>query len=145
MSAGVSAGEDTKESEPMNRVRSGRETRLLAILFAATLALAAGCGKKEEPKTVKAPPGNKDVQIQVTEHGFEPSRIEVVKGTNATLVFTRVTDKTCAKDLIINRNGAHLDLPLNQPVRIGLGTVNTTIPFNCGMKMVTGEVVAVAR
>lgn len=128
----------------MNRVHSGRAARLAAVLLVATLALAAGCGKKE-PKTVKAPPGNKDVPIQVTEHGFEPARIEVTKGTNATLVFTRVTDQTCAKDLVINGNGAHLRLPLNQPVRIALGTVNTTIPFACGMKMVTGEVVAVAR
>lgn len=112
-------------------------------LLVAALALAGGCSRKKEPQTVKAPPGNKDVPIQITENGFEPSRIEVTKGTNATLVFTRVTDKTCAKDVIINNNGAHLDLPLNQPVRIGLGTVNSTIPFACGMKMVTGEVVAV--
>jgi plastocyanin domain-containing protein len=115
------------------------------VLIALALALAAGCSSKKGPETVKAPPGNKDVPIQVTEHGFEPSRIEVAKGSNATLVFTRVTDRTCAKDIVIGNNGAHLDLPLNQPVRIGLGTVNTTIPFACGMKMVTGEVVAVAR
>lgn len=127
----------------MIRRWNARHARLAAILLAGTLALTAGCSKKKEPQTVKAPPGNKDVPIQVTERGFEPARIEVQKGTNATLVFTRVTDKTCAKDLIINNNGAHLDLPLNQPVRIGLGTVNTTIPFACGMKMVTGEVVAV--
>jgi plastocyanin domain-containing protein len=129
----------------MIRARKGREARLAAVLLAVTLALAGGCSPKKEPKTVKAPPGNKDVPIQVTEHGFEPARIEVTKGTNATLVFTRVTDRTCAKDIVINGNGAHLDLPLNQPVRIGLGTVNTNIPFACGMKMVTGEVVAVAQ
>lgn len=128
----------------MIRVLNGREARRIAILLAVTIALVAGCSKKNETKTVKAPPGNKDVPIQVTEHGFEPNRIEVVKGANTTLVFTRVTDRTCAKDVVIN-NGAHLDLPLNQPVRIGLGTVNSTIPFACGMKMVTGEVVAVAQ
>jgi len=127
----------------MIRPMSGREARFAAVLLAVTVALVGGCSK--EPKTVKAPPGNKDVPIQVTEHGFEPSRIEVVKGSNTTLVFTRVTDRTCATDIIINNNGAHLDLPLNQPVRIGLGTVNSTIPFACGMKMVTGEVVAVAQ
>ena len=116
----------------------------VAVALAATLALAGGCSKKA-PKTitVQAPPGNKDVHIQVTEEGFVPNRIEVKKGENTTLVFTRVTDRTCAKDVIINNNGAHLDLPLNQPVRIALGTVNTRIPFACGMKMVTGEVVAV--
>ena len=129
----------------MVRTLNVREARIAAILLAVTIALAGGCSSKKGPKTVKAPPGNKDVPIQVTEHGFEPARIEVTKGTNATLVFTRVTDRTCAKDIVINGNGAHLDLPLNQPVRIGLGTVNSTIPFACGMKMVTGEVVAVAQ
>ncbi|HET7497904.1 MAG TPA: cupredoxin domain-containing protein [Candidatus Eisenbacteria bacterium] len=129
----------------MVRTLNVREARIAAILLAVTIALAGGCSSKKEPKTVKAPPGNKDVPIQVTEHGFEPARIEVTKGTNATLVFTRVTDRTCAKDIVIGGNGAHLDLPLNQPVRIGLGTVNTNIPFACGMKMVTGEVVAVAQ
>lgn len=114
-----------------------------AAVLAIVLAPAAGCSRKQEPKTVKAPPGNKDVPIQVTDRGFEPARIEVQKGTNATLVFTRVTENTCAKDVVIHENGAHLDLPLNQPVRVGLGTVNGRIPFACGMKMVTGEVVAV--
>ncbi|MGE5179569.1 MAG: cupredoxin domain-containing protein [Bacteroidota bacterium] len=116
----------------------------VAVALAAALVMAGGCSKKA-PKTitVQAPPGNKDVHIQVTENGFVPNRIEVKQGENTTLVFTRVTDRTCAKDVIINNNGAHLDLPLNQPVRIALGTVNTRIPFACGMKMVTGEVVAV--
>ncbi len=127
----------------MNRTWHRREARFAALLLASVAILAAGCSKKQEPQTVKAPPGNKDVPIQVTERGFEPARIEVQKGTNATLVFTRVTENTCAKDLIINENGAHLELPLNEPVRIGLGTVNGRIPFACGMKMVTGEVVAV--
>jgi plastocyanin domain-containing protein len=115
------------------------------LLLASALTFAAGCQTKKEPKTVKAPPGGADVPITVTEHGFEPSRIEVQKGSNATLVFTRVTDKTCAKEVVIAGNGARLPLPLNQPVRIGLGTVNSRIPFACGMKMVTGEVIATAH
>ena len=43
---------------------------------------------------------------------------------------------------MIAKNGARLNLPLNEPVRIALGTVNTTIPFACGMDMFKGEVVA---
>ena len=128
----------------MLRTLNVREAWLAAILLAMTVAMAGGCSSRKEPKTVKAPAGNKDVPIQVTEQGFEPSRIEVVKGSNTTLVFTRVTDRTCAKDVVIG-NGAHLDLPLNQPVRIGLGTVSSPVPFAGGMRMVTGEVVAVAQ
>ena len=115
--------------------------RMSAVaMIALTLALTSGCQKKKEPQALG--PAT-DVPVRVTEKGFEPSRIEVKKGSNATLVFTRVTDKTCATDVVFSGNGAHLDLPLNQPVRIALGTVNENIPFACGMKMITGEVVAV--
>ena len=111
----------------------------MIALAVAALALTFGCHNKKEPQAV-APAA--DVPVRVTEKGFEPSRIEVKKGSNATLVFTRVTDKTCATDVVFSGNGAHLDLPLNQPVRIALGTVNENITFACGMKMITGEIVA---
>lgn len=129
----------------MHRWNRGIWPVAVALALAAALAFAGGCSKKPSKKTitVQAPPGNKDVLVQVTEQGFVPNRIEVKSGENTTLVFKRITDRTCAKDVVINNNGAHLDLPLNQPVRIALGTVNTRIPFACGMKMVTGEVVAV--
>jgi plastocyanin domain-containing protein len=112
------------------------------LLVVSAVGLASGCQSKQEPEVQKAAPAA-DVAIRVTEKGFEPSRIEVKKGSNATLVFTRETDKTCATDVVFSGNGAHLDLPLNQPVRIALGTVNENITFACGMKMITGEVVAV--
>jgi plastocyanin domain-containing protein len=117
--------------------------RLAVVVAAVLCAFAWGCSsKKSEPKVVKAPPGGGDIAIQVTDTGFEPSRIEVQKGSNATLVFTRTSDKTCAKDVIIAGNGAHLDLPLNQPVRVALGSVNDTIPFECGAHMVKGAIIA---
>lgn len=111
------------------------------LILASALALTAGCQTKKEPKAVVATPGA-DIPIQVTDNGFEPNRIEVPKGANATLVFTRVSDKTCATEVVIAGNGARLQLPLNKPVRIALGTVNTTIPFACGEDMYKGEVVA---
>jgi plastocyanin domain-containing protein len=110
----------------------------LAIVAVAVMTFTS-CQNKKEPQ---AHGPATDVPVRVTEKGFEPSRIEVKKGSNATLVFTRVTDKTCATDVVFSGNGAHLDLPLNQPVRIALGTVNENIPFACGMKMFTGEIVA---
>lgn len=116
--------------------------RTTAVAIASlALLFACGCSKKET-KAVKVAAGGGDIAIQVTDHGFDPARIEVPKGTNATLVFTRTSDKTCAKDVVIARNGAHVDLPLNEPVRIALGSVNDTIPFACGAQMVKGEIFA---
>lgn len=115
---------------------------LMAAILASALAFTAGCQTKKEPKAAQVATPGADIPIQVTDSGFEPSRIEVPKGANATLVFTRVSDKTCATEVVIAGNGARLALPLNKPVRIALGTVNTTIPFACGEDMYKGEVVA---
>jgi plastocyanin domain-containing protein len=110
----------------------------LSLLIAGT-----GCQVKKEPKAVvSAPVAGADIPVLITENGFEPNRIEVPKGANATLVFTRTTDKTCATEVVIAGTGARLELPLNKPIRIALGTVNTNIPFACGMGMFHGEVVA---
>jgi len=115
---------------------------LASLALAGALSLTAGCQTKKEPKTSSVRAAGGDIQVRVTENGFEPSRIEVPKGTNATLVFTRVSDTTCATEVVIAGNGARVKLPLNQPVRVALGTVNTTVPFACGMDMFKGEIVA---
>jgi plastocyanin domain-containing protein len=112
------------------------------LILASALALTAGCQTKKEPKAVQNDAPGADIPVRVTDNGFEPNRIEVPKGANATLVFTRVSDKTCATEVVIAGNGARLELPLNKPVRIALGTVNSTIPFACGEDMYKGEVVA---
>ncbi|HLQ67797.1 MAG TPA: cupredoxin domain-containing protein [Candidatus Limnocylindrales bacterium] len=117
----------------------------LVIAGALSLLLAgAGCQAKKEPKAVVSTPVvvKGDIPVLITEKGFEPSRIEVPKGANATLVFTRMTDNTCATEIVIAGTGARLKLPLNKPIRIALGTVNTNIPFACAMGMLHGEVVA---
>jgi plastocyanin domain-containing protein len=120
-------------------MRHGWKTLLVLV---CAMALTAGCQAKKEPEAVKVTTPGADIPIRVTDNGFEPSRIEVPQGSNATLVFTRVSDKTCATEVVIAGNGARLELPLNKPVRIALGTVNSTIPFACGENMYKGEVIA---
>jgi len=41
-----------------------------------------------------AAPATRDVEMKVTERGFEPNRIEVKKGVPLHLVVTRKTDAT---------------------------------------------------
>ena len=84
------------------------------------------------------------IDISVTEMGFSPDKIAVKKDEAISLVFTRKTDKTCAKDVIIHVNDKEKIekvLPLNTPV-----TVETKfskpgdIRFACGMNMVSGVI-----
>lgn len=102
----------------------------------AGLLVAAGCARQEAP-------GPKTVKVSVTEEGFEPSRIEATKGEMLTLVVTRQTDDTCAKEIVFNRGEIHRDLPLHQPVTVQfVPAAAGEYRFSCAMGMYGGIIVA---
>ena len=101
------------------------------LFAAAALALLAGC----------MPAGPKEVQLTVTDMGFQPNRVTIKKGQAAVLVITRKTDQTCATEVIFAETGRKYDLPLNQPVRVDLTGVSPgTVHYACGMDMEKGTV-----
>ena len=103
--------------------------KLLAVMVLMSLA---GC----------APAGPKEVQVAVTDMGFQPDSITIKKGQSAVLVMTRKTDQTCATEAIFTETGRKYDLPLNRAVRIDLTNVSPgTIHYSCGMGMEHGKVV----
>lgn len=84
----------------------------------------------------------KEIQVAVTDKGFEPSEIPVKKGDDVTLVVTRRTDQTCATEIVVAGGRVRAALPLNQPVRIALGTIDSSgVKFACGMGMREGAVI----
>lgn len=116
------------------------KNRWIAVpALALVVALAAGCaGQQGEPGGA-----NREVEVTVTDNGFEPSRIEVNKGDNVTLVVTRKTEQTCATGIVVADRAITQDLPLNEPVRVTLGSVEGgEIAFACPMDMIKGSVVA---
>ena len=64
--------------------------------------------------------GAEKVDIAITDKGFEPSTIEVKKGEPVELVFTRKTDQTCIKEVVLDNGSTKVEkpLPLNKPVAI---------------------------
>lgn len=85
----------------------------------------------------------KVVEIQVTEDGFVPSKVEAVAGKPLTLVFTRKTDRTCATEAVFPSLKRRVALPLNRSVRITVRPRSgQPIEFACGMGMYSGKVVA---
>ena len=102
------------------------------VLILAALALLAGCGAS----------GPSEIQVAVTDNGFEPENVTVKKGHAAVLVITRKSSSTCATEAIFTETGKKYDLPLNTPVRIDLtGTGPGTLHYACGMDMEHGTVV----
>ena len=112
-------------------------TRATLVLV---LALVAACSKS------KSPPPAKDgaIAIAVTKNGFEPSDIKVVAGKPVTLVFTRKTDETCAKDVVLHvdeKQTIEKDLPLNTPVEVAVTFPRSgDLTYACGMDMVKGQI-----
>mgnify|MGYP001400417785 FL=1 len=103
--------------------------RLIAV---AALVLMAGC----------TPAGPKEIQVAVTDMGFEPKEVVIQKGQAAVLVMTRKSDNTCATEAVFAETGKKYDLPLNEAVRIDLTGVSPgTLHYACGMNMEKGTVV----
>ena len=110
----------------------------LLTLALSTLAVIAGC--KGGQKTAAGP---QEVQLAVTDRGFEPARPEVPRGQALTLVVTRKTDQTCATEILIPALNVRRALPLNQAVRIGIPAgVADTLNYICGMHMLGGTIAA---
>lgn len=112
---------------------SRRHLVLTVAASALFLALAAwGCAQRAA--------GPRTISIAVTDRGFEPAAIKLRAGEPVTLVVTRKTDATCAKEFVIAEAGIHQDLPLNQEVRIDYTPARAgEVRYACGMDMVAGK------
>lgn len=98
-----------------------------AMLIAALLAAA---------------PAARNLEMKVTDRGFEPSRIEVKKGEPLHLVVIRKTDATCAKELVIKDQDLRKELPLDKPVAFDFTPTKTgEMTYACGMGMISGVLV----
>jgi plastocyanin domain-containing protein len=99
------------------------------------LAAALACGRQEAPRSGPIP-------VTADEKGFTPSAVTVAKGSPASLVFTRTSDKTCADKVVFPEIGVTKDLPLNKPVSVDVPTeAARTLTFQCGMGMFKSSVV----
>jgi plastocyanin domain-containing protein len=93
------------------------------------------------------PPAKKPsrIEVSVTKRGFEPNSITVPAKTPVTLVFTRKTESTCTKSVVITMNdGKKLEreLPLDKPVEIAVTFPKAgKLGYACAMDMNKGIIV----
>jgi len=121
-------------------------SRVRWLLAAVLLAGAAALGlflvpggrpvstPAERPPPPRAP-GNV-VRLTVTPLGFEPPDVRVEADRPVTLVVTRVTDQTCATELLVEGEPEQTPLPLNQPVTLTLTPRKPgVLRYGCAMGM----------
>lgn len=140
---------------------SSWKQKLLAGMAALALIGTAACARaadnpgkkadgkaaaKEAPKDApkEAAKGGQTVQMKVTDKGFEPANVTVKKGEPVTLVITRVTEQTCATDIVIDDYGINTKLPLNKAVTVTF-TPKTAgdLKYGCAMGKMIGGVLKV--
>lgn len=84
------------------------------------------------------------MEIKVTEAGFEPREVRARKGEALTLVFTRVTDRTCIRAIDIpDEEVKGFQLPLDEPVSLTITPKKAGVKaFHCSaMGMGNGRIV----
>lgn len=125
----------------------------VVALASLALALGAACDKRASGGTESSSgpaasgPAAAPGQLRVTagEHGFSPASLDLPKGapgSTAAVTFVRVTDKTCATEVVFPDLNVKKDLPLNTPVTVDVPTDNArTLTFQCGMAMYKGALV----
>ena len=118
-------------------VRAERERLGLRPTIAVPSSVAASSGPaKSNGGTTQ------EVQVQVTDSGFEPARVLLKTGTPARISFTRTSDKTCATAVVFPSLKIQRDLPLNTPVLIEFTPARPgEIAFACGVNMLKGTIV----
>jgi len=112
-------------------------TLVLAVLLLAAPALAAD-------KPAAPPAAGRKVEIKVTDAGFEPREVKARKGEPLTMVFTRVTDRTCITAIDIPEEKVKaFELPLNKAVSLTITPRKAGVEaFHCtAMAMGNGKIV----
>jgi len=110
------------------------------IAFLIPLAVVVGAVRADAPK-----PKQTRFDIAITRNGFEPGTITVPAHTPVTLVFTRKTDQTCAKTVVVTVDDGKTierELPLDTPVEIAATFPRAgTLGYACSMHMNKGTIV----
>ena len=80
--------------------------------------------------------------MTVTDKGFEPQNLRVEKGKPVNLTITRVSDSTCATEIVIDEEKIKTSLPLNEPVKVSFTPSKTgSLKYGCAMqKMIGGQI-----
>lgn len=111
----------------------------------ASMVLVAALGATWASADGNKKASTREIDISVTETGFEPTKVSVKKGEEVTLAFTRKTDKTCAKEVVVyvnDKDKVKKTLPLNQVVRVtAMFAKSGELRYVCGMNMVGGVIV----
>jgi plastocyanin domain-containing protein len=75
-------------------------------------------------------------------YGYNPASIRLKRGVPAKVTFLRITESTCATEVVFADYGIRRDLPLNQAVTVSFTPRKAgEFVFTCGMNMHRGKLI----
>jgi plastocyanin domain-containing protein len=110
---------------------------LFALGIFSSLVLSNSAQGEAVVSTASA---SRTIELKVTDEGFRPTPVKVKRGEPLTLVITRTSDQTCAKEIVIKDYGIRTKLPLNKAVSVSFTPDRSgELTYSCGMnQMVSG-------
>lgn len=87
-----------------------RNALLVALLAAVFLAPASTDGQSRKPAR------SQSAKVVIGNYGYEPASFRLKRGVPAKVTFLRVSESTCATEVVFAEYGIRRELPLNQAV-----------------------------
>jgi plastocyanin domain-containing protein len=115
-------------------------TSFSIVSLALVASLAGACQRDATPVTPLA----NEVSMTVTDKGFEPQDLRVAKGKPVKLTITRISDATCATEIVIDEHGIKTPLPLNEAVSVTFTPKQAgQLKYGCAMDKMIGGVIRI--
>lgn len=115
-------------------------TRLSIASLALVASLVGACQRDATPTVPLA----NEVSMKVTDKGFEPQDLRVKKGNPVKLTITRVSDASCATEIVIDEYGIKTPLPLNEAVSVTFTPKQSgQLKYGCAMDKMIGGVIRI--
>ena len=109
---------------------------LVAILAAVFLAPATADAQSRKPAR------GQSAKVVIGNYGYEPASFRLKRGVPAKVTFLRVSESTCATEVVFAEYGIRRELPLNQAVTVSFTPRKSgEFAFTCGMNMHRGKLI----
>lgn len=115
--------------------------KVLTVPF--VLRVESAAPSTGSPAEVKVELAEDTVRIRVTQHGYDPARLQIPANVSVNLAFTRESNPNCGSAVVFPSLGIRRDLRLGETVLVRLPPQPAgEIAFSCGMGMYRGMMVA---
>lgn len=119
---------------------------MMGRVLAMSSIVAVGCASSTPwgRASLLAGQPQRSVEIAVSQHGFSLARVTAHTGETINLIFTRTTERTCAKRIVVSLDAdqrIQRDLPVGIPVAVTLHFDRPgELGYSCSMGMYGGVI-----